>query len=145
MSRIKIQSDPGLEIEGEHLSERAREYAHLRQQERELEAKRKESGQRLLPLMEELQLKKTKVDYDAERDATVTVKERGKLTIDPAKLRKAIGARAYGRLTTAILDEEKVKAAIELGELDPNVVASCSQEFVTPYLEVRLTKKRGGR
>jgi hypothetical protein len=131
-----------VEVRQERLAEDARDYAELKYQEREYEARRKEKGQELLPEMQEAGRQKIKVDFDSEQDATVSVKNRERVTIDADRLKKAIGAPAFNKLTTPTLDEAKIEAAIQLGDLDPNVVASCTSESSTPYLEVRFTKKR---
>lgn len=141
--RVKVKDTPDpIEVQGEQVAEDAREYAELRYHEREYEAKRKEKARNLLPLMQDLKITKQKVDFDAEQDATVRVKTRENLTIDADRLKKAIGAKAFNKLTTPVLDESKVEAAIQLGDLDANVVASCTNEHHTDYLEVRFTKKR---
>ena len=131
-----------VEVEGETLKERARDYAEARYHERQFESERKDVGGALLPLMQEFGTNKIKVDFDPEQDATVRVKRRENLSIDPDRLKKAIGAPAFNKLTEPVLSEAKVEAAIALGELDPNVVASCTTEHHTDYLEVRFTKKR---
>lgn len=124
------------------LEHRAREYATLRDIERSAENKRKAYGQELLPDMQNQQVKKLKIDYDSETDATVAVKERETSKINEEKLKKRIGAQAYNRLTTASLDEAKLEAAIRLGEIDRNIVAECMETSSRPYLEARFTKKR---
>lgn len=124
------------------LEYRAREYATLRDIERSAENKRKAYGQELLPDMQNQQVKKLKIDYDSETNATVAVKERETSKIDEEKLKKRIGAQAYNRLTTASLDEAKLEAAIRLGEIDRNIVAECMETSSRPYLEARFTKKR---
>lgn len=135
----KIQSR---EIDGERVADLARDYAEARYYERQHEASRKDTGGILLPLMQELGVIKHRVDFDDDQDATVRVKTREGLTIDPDRLKKAIGAPAFNRLTEPVLSEAKIEAAIALGDLDPNVVASCTNEHHTDYLEVRFTKKR---
>ena len=119
----------------------AKKYADAKNSEKEFETHRKEIGRQLLPLMEDGP-KKIKLDFDSETTATVSVKERDNSKIDPEKLKKKLGAQAYNRLTTPVLDEAKVEAAIQLGEVDANVVASCMTGETTNYLEARFTKKR---
>lgn len=136
-----IESTP-VDIEGERLTDLAKAYADARFSERQNEAARKDVGGALLPLMQELGVAKHKVDFDDEQDATVRVKVRENLSIDAERLKKAIGAPAFNKLTEPVLSEAKVEAAIQLGDLDPNVVASCTNEHHTDYLEVRFTKKR---
>lgn len=119
----------------------AKRYAQAKHDERNAEARRKEIGDQLRPLMEDGH-PKVKVDFDEETVATVSLKERDNSRIDPEKLKKKLGAQKYNKLTSAVLDEAKVEAAIQLGEVDPNVVASCMSENKTNYLEARFTKKR---
>lgn len=124
------------------LDRQAKKYARLRKGEREMEEARKEEGRILLPLMKDEQVTKKKVMLDEDTVATVSVKTRESMTIDEERLKKAIGAPAYNKLTSPVLDEAKVEAAIQLGDLDPNVVASCTTESQTDYLEVRFGKPR---
>lgn len=124
------------------LDRQARSYARLKQLERQTEEERKDAGHVLLPLMKDEQVTKKKVALDEDTVATISIKTREKMTIDEERLKKAIGAPAYNKLTSATLDEAKVEAAISLGELDPNVVAGCTSETTTDYLEVRFGKPR---
>ena len=119
----------------------ARQYATAKHEEREAQNRRKEIGQQLQPLMEDY-AKKIRVDFDSETNATVSLKERDNSQIDAEMLKKKLGAKAYNKLTSPVLDEAKVEAAIQLGEIDANVVASCMNEHKTNYLEVRFTQKR---
>lgn len=127
------------------IKDRAREYANLKHIEREAETARKEYGSELLPEMVETGTTKVKIDFDEDTDATVSVKTRENTTVDQDKLKKAIGAKAFNRLTTPMLDDAKIEAAIKLGDLDPNVVSSCMSTTENDYLEARFTKKRRGR
>lgn len=140
--KLRVSQDESSDVRKEQIAEEAHTYAELKYREREYEEKRKEKAKELLPLMQESQITKHKVDFDSEQDATVRVKERERLELDEDRLKKAIGAKAFNKLTTPVLDEAKVEAAIQLGDLDPNVVASCTSTSITPYLEVRFTKKR---
>lgn len=121
---------------------RAREYANLKHIEREAEAERKRFGGELLPEMVGAGKRKIKIDFDEHTDATVAVKTRESTTIDQDKLKKAVGAKVYNKLTTPMLDDAKIEAAIKLGDIDPNVVASCMETTENDYLEARFNKKR---
>lgn len=134
--RVEPGSDEDLTI-----PKAAREYANLRHEEREYERRRKEVGGRLLPMMQEKSVTKEKVDFDADTIASVGIKTRDNYKIDEDKLKKALGAPLFNKLTTAKLDEDKIEAAIALGDVDPNVVAACTEHTETQYLEVRYTKK----
>lgn len=120
----------------------AREYANIKHDERELETRRKQQGTETLRLFEETGLKKVKVDFDEDTDATVSIKVRERTVVDEDRLKKALGAKVYNKLTTPMLDDAKIEAAIKLGEIDPNVVSACLSTTETPYLEARFTKKR---
>lgn len=130
------------DIEGLRLSEEAREYAELRWHERSLEDRRKRQGTVLLPLMQERGIGKHRIDFDENTNALIKVKKRETTNIDEDRLRKALGAKRYNKLLSTFLDESKLEAAIQLGEVDPNVVASCMDTSETEYLEVRFTQKR---
>lgn len=119
----------------------ARDYVGAKRQEREGQEHRKSLGSVLLGLMQDKGIGKHRVESDDDY-AVVTVKTRETLTIDAQRLKKAIGARKYNKLTTPTLDESKVEAAIQLGELDPNVVASCTDEKKSEYLDVRFRSKK---
>jgi hypothetical protein len=140
MRRVKTIA----QSEEESLRWQAREYANLRHLEREAEAQRKEYGSGVLEIMRSKDVKKIKVDFDEHTDATVSVKTREVAKLDDDKLKKAIGAKAFAKLTTPVVDESKIEAAIKLGELDPNIVESCLDVSEVPYLEARFTKKRRG-
>ena len=133
MRRLKVD---------DNVRELAREYANLRFNEKEAEAKRKEYGQEVLEVMQRTATPKVKVDFDEATDATVAVKHRETVKIDEDRLKKALGAKVFNKLTTPVLDEAKVEAAIKLGEVDPNVVEACLETTTRPYLEARFTKKR---
>ena len=120
----------------------AREYANLKHDEKNIEAKRKAQGKETLELLQGTGTTKVKVDFDENFDATVAVKKRENTTIDQDKLKKALGARVFNKLTTPMLDDAKIEAAVRLGDIDPNVVSSCMETTETPYLEARFIKKR---
>jgi hypothetical protein len=143
MRSIKIGRVTPDEVDAERLADVAREFATWKNMERQGETERKGVGSRLLPMMQELGIRIVKVkDFDEFRDATVSEKTRTNTQIDAARLKRALGARVYNKLTTRVLDEAKVEAAISKGEIDANTVASCMDEYETPYLEVRFTKKK---
>jgi len=121
----------------------AQQYALIKRDERGLEERRKEIGKRLLDDLREVGQKSVSCDVDDETRAVVRIKNREKQVIDEEKLKKQLGAKAFNKLTRRVLDEEKLEAAITLGEVDPNVVAACTEFIDTPYLEARLKHKEG--
>ena len=50
------------------------------------------------------------------------------LVYDESKLRKALGAALWNKVSTRRLDERKLKALIKSGEVDTLTVAQCSEE-----------------
>jgi hypothetical protein len=146
MRRLRVDQLHGDEeraVEGERISDLATDYAIARKTEREAEAKRKAVGKDLLPAMGELHMTRVRLpSFSEEETATVAIKHRETMKIDERRLKKAIGAQAFNKLTTPVLDEAKVEAAIAEGQLDAAVVAAAADEHVTPYLEVRFTKRK---
>lgn len=129
----------------EEVHQQAREYANLKWEETEAQKKRKEHGVEVLAAMKAYGARKVPVDFDAQTNAVVAIKTRENTKVDEDRLRKAVGAKLWGKLTTQVLDPAKVEAAIKLGDLDPNVLSSCMETSETEYLEARFTKKRGLR
>lgn len=74
---------------------------------------------------------------------TATRVARTKLVIDSQGLKKAIGAKAYDKMTSKSLDEDKVAIAMADGELDPVVVAKYSEEVpaARPYITFTFRSK----
>jgi len=139
--RVRVGSNGRANDEKSEVNKLARQFALAKRRERDGEAERKRIGRDLLPLMQGTEIDQTSVDLDDTTRATVKIKHRSDTRIDPERLKKAIGAQAFNRLTTATLDEAKVEAAIQLGELDPKIVSTCVSETETSYLEARLRKK----
>lgn len=106
------------------------------------EADRQEHNPALLAQMQQAGVRTHRVPWSDDQDAVSTIKRRDNTRIDPERLKKAIGAKAFHKLTTAHLDDAKVDAAIQLGELDPNVVAQCMEGEETEFVETRFLKAR---
>ena len=83
---------------------------------------------------------KHRVPWDETNDVVATIRERDNSKIDPERLKKAIGAKQFNKLTTPQLDMAKVEASIQLGELDANIVAQCTEESISEYVDVRFNK-----
>lgn len=103
---------------------------------------RTEAAPRLMEAMKAAGVKRHRVPWSEEHDVVAAIKERSTATINAEKLKKALGAKQFHRLTTPHLDESKVEAAIQLGEVDQNVVAQCTEESSTEYIDVRFQKKK---
>lgn len=77
-------------------------------------------------------------------DIMATVVESTSMAIDEARLKKAVGAATWKKITTPRLDDKLLEQAIQAGEVDVNVVAQCTTESPrAPY--IKLTEKGGGR
>lgn len=73
---------------------------------------------------------------------TATVVESTSMAIDEARLKKAVGAAVWKKITTPRLDDKLLEQAIQAGEVDVNVVAQCTTETPrSPY--IKLTEKGG--
>lgn len=83
-----------------------------------------------------------RVSMDNGQHVVVSLKQRDNSKYNAERLKKMIGARMFNKLTTPQLDESKIEAAIQLGDLDPNLVAQCIDEQKTEYLDVRLRKMK---
>jgi hypothetical protein len=83
--------------------------------------------------------------YDSEDKETVvtaTIVRGTRITIDPDRLKRELGASMWGKVTRPQLDKELLEARIAVGEVDPTVVGTCSQEApVKPY--VRFSARKG--
>lgn len=99
----------------------------------------KKAEARLLAVLEEQGVKSTTLVKDNIK-YTTTVTSRTQIVYDEPGLKKALGYKAFEKLTTPKLDRAKLSAAIDEGRLDPSVVAQHST--VNPGARsVRLTRK----
>ena len=72
---------------------------------------------------------------------TVTVAApRTTVAYDEAALKKALGAKKYGKVTITKLDKAKLEAAVQEGEIDAHVVAQHAT-ITHGARSVRLTRK----
>lgn len=103
------------------------------------EERRKDTQRELLGAMKSARKSELRASTDRENlTGKHVVTERNR--IDAEKLKKALGAKLWKKVTTPALDEDKLEAAIKLGEVDPNVVASCSSTTESEY--VKVTRRR---
>lgn len=70
---------------------------------------------------------------------TFTLVQAERTKINEAGLKKALGARNFNKLTVAKLDQMKLRAAIDNGEIDPIVVGQYS-EVVLNKPSIRMTE-----
>ena len=76
--------------------------------------------------------------------AKVALVKASTMVFDEAKLKKAVGAEAWKKITTPKLDKDLLEAAIKMGVVDANTVAACTEERPKkPYL--KFTEKKGAR
>ena len=66
-----------------------------------------------------------------------TLVQAQRVKYDEDRLKGALTAKQWGKVTTAVLDKTKLEAAIVIGEVDPNTVAACSTVTDTkPYVKI---------
>lgn len=66
-----------------------------------------------------------------------TLVEGTTVNIDEDALKKALGAKTWGKVTKQVLDKAKLEAAVVIGDVDEVVVAQCSEEKPRkPYIRV---------
>lgn len=78
-------------------------------------------------------------DDDVKYTATVVAPTR--VIVNPDKLKKAIGAEAFKKITKPVMVEALLEDAIAQGTIDMNIVAQCSDEVPSkPY--IKITEKK---
>jgi 5-formyltetrahydrofolate cyclo-ligase len=128
-SEIIAEPDPDMD----ELHRRLIRYDNEHQLAKGWEEKRKETQQEVLPELKEAG--KTKALTEREELTFTPVKtERAK--INSEKLKKALGAKTFNKYTSPQLDEDKIEAGIKLGQLDPNIVAQCSETTESEFIKV---------
>lgn len=66
-----------------------------------------------------------------------TLVESTVVEIDADRLKGELSAPMWKRVTKTVLDKEKLEAHVATGDIDPNVVASCSEEKPrAPYIRL---------
>jgi len=115
------------------------ELRDLRSEKRNLEDSISVVQDAALDGLSELGIKSITIDLD-----TITVLgtrvDGTTLHIDEGKLRKRLGARLWQRVSTRTLDRNKLEALVAAGDIDPRIVAECSEENPKkPY--IRITER----
>lgn len=64
-----------------------------------------------------------------------------RIDIDEDKLKKALGAKTFKKVTKCVIDKSKLEELIAEGEIDPNVVAQCSTERTSEYIKITHKKE----
>lgn len=68
-----------------------------------------------------------------------------RLVFDQPKLKKALGAKLWKKVTTAFLDESKLESAVAEGLIDPMLLAENSEEKKNePYVKVSTSLAKNG-
>lgn len=95
----------------------------------------------LVGLMQTSGMKSTTVDAANGEHLSVTLVEGTSIVIDESLLKKKLGARMWDRVTSRVLDKRKLDANVAAGDIDPMVIAECSNEVPrTPFVKVARKK-----
>lgn len=115
-----ISSDEKMAAKVEELTMMAEQYADLRRQRDFSSGEMGKLMPKMLEMMDEL-------DVDEAENARVKVKkiEPTSTTTDQQKLEKRLGARMWNRITTRVLDKNKLDAYVKSGEIDVKDVVAC--------------------
>lgn len=85
----------------------------------------------------------TITDHEGTR-ITGTLVEGSTIELDEVRLKKAIGAPTWNKVTKRVIDKTKLEDAMADGTVDPNVVAQCSNEVPRkPYVRVTENASKG--
>jgi hypothetical protein len=83
---------------------------------------------------------------DGDTTIRVTAVHGERVVTDPLKLRKKLNPEQWRMVTSTVLDNRKLEAAMTTGAVDPTLVASVSEVVASkPYIKVTRTKTRGAR
>lgn len=94
----------------------------------------------LVQAMRAVGQKTATVSLPDEQAIKGTLVEGTRITIDEARLKQALDAKMWKKITKEVLDTTKLEAAVALNEVDANVVAACSTEKdVKPYVKISGT------
>lgn len=140
--RLKKASTALSDVAKENLDALTQYLAEIKVRADQAKDERTEAAPRLLEAMKSAGVTRHRVPWSEEHDVVASVKERTTATINQERLKKALGAKQFHKLTEPQLSESKVEAAIQLGEVDQNVVAQCTEESTTEYIDVRFAKKK---
>lgn len=127
----------GIRIRSERLDMMLARFATTKANLDVLEARKKEEQAELVAQFKDKGTKSYSVEADGFR-VTGTLVEPERIKIDEERLKKAVGAEVWNRISTKTLDKKKLEALLALGEIDANVVASCSESSVSPYIKIAM-------
>lgn len=122
----------------EHL---AHEYAQVKAEMEALDERKRELQTRLVAVFRHRQRRRVQLDYGDESYATATLVEPSRVQVDEQRLKRALGAPTFTKVSTPRLDRDKLDQAIKTGDVDANVVAECSYDTGSPYIKVKFTDR----
>lgn len=118
-----------------------REFAEIREKRKEFKKEETWRQQDIVSFMKDAGRSTITTDYDGAQEVRGTLVTRSRITINEEKLKKELGAKQFNKLTERVLDEDKLEEAIKNDEVDPNIVAKCSEEKVSEYIRTTIDKK----
>jgi hypothetical protein len=108
----------------------------LKQERDAIDAEIKAMQQEVIDALDDLNEKSISVDIEG-RQVKATKVEPVRTTIDENSLKRALGEKAWMKVSTRILDKKKLEAYIATGEVDAMVVAECTTENPSsPYIKI---------
>jgi hypothetical protein len=112
-------------------------YVDLRTKIEDAEKTKKEIGHDILTMLE-----RRKIDqYVGKAGKATAVYPVSAGVLDPDRLMKRIGATMWNKITTRVLDHNKLEAFIKSGEISQRDVAACTSDPVEGTPHVRVTKR----
>jgi len=113
------------------------EFDRLKQERDALDKKIKDLQNDLIGVLDKNGEKSATVEVEGRR-FKITKVQSSSMVIDEASLKRVLGEKGWMKVSTRILDRRKLESAIATDEIDPVLVAECSEEKLgAPY--VRLT------
>jgi hypothetical protein len=102
--------------------------AHAHKVEAEAARRRYEQSEAaLVGYLQENRRKQVMLEQGAGHYLKVNMVVGERVVIDETKLKKAIGARAFNKLTHRVLDKKLLESAVARGEVDATVLAIASE------------------
>lgn len=118
------------------------EYQELKAKADEIQEALEAARDQLVTAMQKLGAKSTSVQLP-DKLVKGTLIEVSRIVINEPALKKKIGAEMWNKVTKRVLDKPKLEAAMALGEVDPNTVASVSEEVPNkPYIRLNISYPR---
>lgn len=121
------------------LRELAEKLANARATRKEWESLEKSYSHDLVSEFKRADRKSISVS-DGTHTIRATYTPTSRITIDEDKLKKALGAKAWNKVTDRSLNKSKLEEAIASGEIDANVVAQCSEEKIVESVRTTIKK-----